>query len=300
MNPESRAPPVSAIITAYNNEATIGQAIESMLGQDFADREVIVVDDGSKDDTRRRIESYGNAVRPVFQENRGSASARNAGAQTARGKYLAFLDGDDVALPERLRLQVAALESREEVGLVYGNIYLMDARGKRARLRGGRGRYKSGHVTRELAVKNFVPFSTTMLRRKLLEEIGLFDESIRSSEDWDMLVRLSRRCEFLYLDRPLAYYRILPNSKTANLKEKERAYKHVQSKIFAENNFGSDSGRLRRLSDASLQFSLLGISLRYQKYSHAPRYLLRGLATSPAILFHYRHEIGSRLSGLLG
>lgn len=299
MNPENLLPLVSAIITAYNNEGTVGPAIESFLHQDFTDREIIVMDDGSRDSTRRVIESYGNLVRAVFQENCGSASARNAGARNARGKYLAYLDGDDVSLPDRLRLQAKALESRPEVGLVYGNIHLIDAQGRHTRLRGGTGRYKSGRVTRELAIKNFVPFSTVMLRRKLLETIGMFDETIRSSEDWDMLVRLSRHCEFLYLDRALVNYRILPNSKTANLDEKERAYKRVRDKIFAENDFGPEQGRLKHLSDASLNFSLLGISLRYEKYSRALGYFWRGLVASPEIVYLYRREIASRLSSFL-
>lgn len=295
MNREEKAPLVSVIITAYNSEATIGQAIESFRNQNLADREIIVVDDGSSDGTRRAIASYGDTVRLICQENGGSARARNQGIRNARGRYVTFLDGDDVALPERLGRQVAALEARPEVGLVYGNIFLMDARGRNFRLRRGTGRYKSGRVTRELVVRNFVPFSTIMVRRQLLIEAGLFDESIRSSEDWDLLVRLSRRCEFLYLDQPLTCYRVLPTSKSANLGEKERAYAVVQSKIFAENNFGPDTKRLRRLSDASLQFGLLSICLRYGKYRKGLRYLLRALAIAPAVVFHLRSEIGSRL-----
>jgi glycosyltransferase involved in cell wall biosynthesis len=292
---EKSAPLVSAVITAFNNDSTIGPAIDSFLHQNFNDREIIVVDDGSRDGTRREVEMFGDEVRLICQENGGSARARNTGLRNARGKYVAFLDGDDVALPDRLRRQVAALESHPSVGLVYGNVYLMDAQGQNVRLRWGTGRYKSGKVTRKLAIKNFVPFSTIMLRRQLLIAAGLFDEQIRSSEDWDMLVRLSQRCEFLYLHRPLVYYRVMPNSKTSNLDEKERAYKKVQSKIFAENDFGLDTQRLRRLSDASLQFGLLSISLRYGKFRRGLRYLIRGLAITPVILFHLWREIASRL-----
>jgi len=294
VNREEKTPLVSAIITAYNNEATIGPAIESFRNQTFTDREIIVVDDGSSDGTRRAITYYGEAVRLIGQENGGSARARNTGIRSARGRYVAFLDGDDVALPDRLGRQVAALEARPEAGLVYGNIFLMDARGRNLRLRRGTGRYKSGRVTRELVVRNFVPFSTIMVRRELLMEARLFDESIRSSEDWDLLVRLSRGCQFLYLDQPLACYRVLPTSKSANLGEKERAYEAVQNKIFAENNFGADTKRLRRLSDASLQFGLLSICLRYGKYGKSLRYLLRALAIAPAAVFHLRSEIASR------
>lgn len=295
MSSDVKTPLVSAIITAYNNAGTIGAAIESFLRQDFTDREIIVVDDGSRDTTRREVESYGDGVRLICQQNGGSARARNTGAKNAAGKYLAFLDGDDVATPERLRHQVAALEGRPQVGLVYGNIFLMDAAGRNARLRRGTGRYKSGKITNELAVKNFVPFSTIMVRRELLIETGFFDELIRSSEDWDLLVRLSRRCEFFYLDLPLAYYRVMPNSKTSDPDEKERAYKRVQTKIFAENDFGPETRRLRRLSDASLQFGLLSISLRYGKYCKAMRYLFRGLTISPTMLFYLWREIGSRI-----
>src|ERR1700674_4372378 len=146
VNNETSAPLVSAVITAYNNEATIGAAIESFLHQEFADREIIVVDDGSRDGTRREVERYGDAVRLICQQNGGSARARNTGIRNARGKYLAFLDGDDVAVPERLQWQVAALDTQPNTGLVYGNVYLMDAQGQNVRLRWGTGRYKSGKV----------------------------------------------------------------------------------------------------------------------------------------------------------
>lgn len=293
-------PLVSSVITAYNNERTIGEAIESLLLQSFHDFEIIVVNDGSGDRTEAIIKSYVPSVRYLCQANGGSAAARNAGVRTAHGKYIAFLDGDDVALPHRLEVQVAALESTPEVGLTYGNIYLMNACGGQLRLRRGEGRYRSGLVTRDLAVKNFVPFSTIMLRRDLLVEIGFFDESIRSSEDWDMLVRLSQRCEFLYSDQPLVKYRIVPGSKTSNIEEKERAYKFVQAKIFAENDFGADSRHLHRLSNATLEFGLLSIALRYGKYRSALRYLARGLKSDPYVLLQYRHEILSRLVTPLG
>lgn len=301
MSGSAETPLVSAVITAYNNQRTIGEAIESFLRQRFRDLEIIVVDDGSRDGTRREVEMYGDAVLLICQENGGSARARNTGVKTARGRYLAFLDGDDVALPNRLQHQVEALEARPHVGLVYGNIFLMDAHGRNMRLRRGTGRYKSGKITRELAVRNFVVFSTIMVRRELLMEIALFDESIRSSEDWDMLVRLARRCEFLYLDRPLVCYRVMPNSKTSNLQEKERAYKNVQNRIFAENDFGPDTKQLRRLSDASLEFGLLSICLRYGNYRKGLKYLFRGLTATPRILLHLWPEIGSRLlTPLLG
>lgn len=289
------APQVSAVITAYNNEATIGQAIKSFLRQGFTDCEIIVVDDGSRDGTRREVEMFGGAVRLICQQNGGSSRARNSGIRNARGKYIAFLDGDDVCAPGRLALQVAALESHPNTGLVYGNVFLMNDRGQNVQLRRGTGRYKSGKVTRELVIKNFVPFSTIMLRRALLMEIGLFDESLRSSEDWDMLVRLSRRCEFLYLDHALVYYRVMPTSKTADLDEKQRAYKRVQNKIFSENDFGKKTKTFHRLSDASLQFGLLGISMRYGKYWRAAGFLLRGVLITPRILFHLWREIASRV-----
>jgi glycosyltransferase involved in cell wall biosynthesis len=293
-------PLVSALIAAYNNERTIGAAIDSLLAQRVSESEVIVVDDGSIDNTEAIVKSYGLKVRFLRQANAGSAAARNAGIRASEAKYIAFLDGDDVAVPNRLELQVAAMESRPEVGLTYGNIFLMRADGGQLRLRRGVRRYQSGKVTRELAIKNFVPFSTIMLRRDLLMDIGLFDESIRSSEDWDMLVRLSRHCEFLYIDQPLVKYRIGLGSKTSNIEEKERAYKRVQTRIFAENDFGADSCRLRRLSNAALEFGLLSIALRYGRYRTALRHLARGLRAGPDIVFHYRHEIWSRLMTSLG
>jgi glycosyltransferase involved in cell wall biosynthesis len=289
-----QTPLVTALITTYNSERTISEAIESCLAQTFRGFEIVVVDDGSTDGTRAVVESYGASVRYIHQPNSGSASARNVGLRAATGKYVAFLDGDDVALPDRFSIQVSALESHPRAGCAYGNFYLMDAHGRSVRLRGGTSRYRSGTVTRELAVRNFVAFSTIMARRDLLLGIGMFDESIRSSEDWDMLVRLSCRCDFLYVGQAVTKYRISPNSKTSNLKEKERAYRRVQAKIFAENDFGDDTRRLLRHSRAAVQFSLAGIGFRYGRRWKGLYYALRGCAMAPDLVFKMRHELAAR------
>lgn len=110
---------VSTIIPTYNSEATLAQAIDSALAQDFAGQEIIVVNDGSTDSTQRVLESYGTRVSVIQQDNRGQPTARNRAIENAAGEYLAFLDSDDVWLPGRLAKTVAALERKPNAALVF-------------------------------------------------------------------------------------------------------------------------------------------------------------------------------------
>ena len=114
-------PRVSAIIPAYNAENTICSAIDSALAQDFSDLEVVVVNDGSTDSTRSIIEGYGSRITMVNQENRGASAARNAGAQAARGEYLAFLDADDLWGADKVSRTCAALDSNPGASLVFSD-----------------------------------------------------------------------------------------------------------------------------------------------------------------------------------
>lgn len=290
------APKVSVVVTTFNNKRYIAETVSSVLAQTFRDLEVIVVDDGSSDGTAELIHGeFGDQVRYIYQENGGSAVARNAGIRIAHGEFVAFLDGDDVSLPERLELQVEALDEHPEVGLVYSNIAVIDSQGGGGQARGGTSRYLSGPVFEQIIIKNFIPFSTIMVRRDDLCAVGMFDETLRSSEDWEMLIRLSRRTQFLYIDRPLVKYRVHQNSKGAHIPDKQRAYQNIQRKIFSEYDLGPSTSRLRRRSDATLKLSLAALSLRYGHPVKAVCYALSGALTSPMAVLSLRHEIASRL-----
>ena len=126
-----RTPQVSVVIPAYNCAAYVGQACDSVLSQTYTDWEIIVVDDGSKDDTRLVLDKYGDRrVRYVYQENQGVSLARNHGIQLARGEFVAFLDADDFFLPDKLASQIAVFAAQPNLGIVHSGWRLVNSIGE--------------------------------------------------------------------------------------------------------------------------------------------------------------------------
>jgi len=204
----SEHPLVSVVTASYNMEQYVCKAVDSVLGQDYPNIEIIVVNDGSTDDTRDRLAIYDNddRVTVIHQQNLGQTVAKNKGLAAARGEYVGFCDADNIWLPEKLTRQVPLLQSRPKVGVVYGNIALIDGDGKP--LPHPKTKRYSGRITAKLLVDNFVTFNTTLVSRHLLEEVGGFDEDLRMAIDYDLWLRISLDHEFLYLDQPLVEYRI--------------------------------------------------------------------------------------------
>lgn len=206
MNTET--PLVSIIIPAYNASRYIREALESALRQTQKNVEIIVVDDGSTDNTIEYIQSYGDRVRLIEQSNKGAASARNLGAKEARGLWLAFLDADDVWAPEKLERQISGIGGRnwsytdmEFIGGV--NDGLRDSQFTKKH---------EAQVLKELVQGNFISTSTVLIKRETFEESGGFDESLRSIQDWELWTRVAERNPIVYVDEPLARYRIHPSS----------------------------------------------------------------------------------------
>ena len=199
-------PTVSVIIPAYNQSRYLGQAIRSVLAQTYASFEIIVVDDGSTDDTRQVATGFADArVRYVHQLNRGLSAARNTGIRHARGELLTFLDSDDLFLEHKLATLVGALEKNPALGLVAGGAILIDEHGELV-----------GEVFDEglpanlsdLLLGNPLHVGSVLLRREWQERVGFFDETLRSYEDWDMWLRLARLgCPMGSVPRPVSFYR---------------------------------------------------------------------------------------------
>lgn len=231
---------VSVVIPSYNRARSCGRAVESALAQGCP-VEVLVVDDGSTDDTERRIASYGKSVRYIRQANAGVACARNTGLAAARGEFVAFLDSDDAWLPGKLRAQLAVLKRWPEAGLVWTDMKAVDAQGRLLHERYLRLMYtayksfdpRNGFADRAplstvwtdcppqwreaactvgqlfpwMFMGNLVHTSTVMLRRSLQQEIGGFDPQLQpSGEDYDFHLRASRRTPAAYIDVPLVSY----------------------------------------------------------------------------------------------
>lgn len=186
-------PTVSVIIPTYNRASLLGEAIASVLAQTFSDFEVIIVDDGSTDNTERIIcEFIDSRILYVKQDNNGRSYARNVALARARGRYIAFLDSDDLYLPEKLALQVSYLDSHPHVGMLYTSAYCIDSSGNA--LNENYVASVSGRIYRSIAFFRPVTITlpTVMAKRELFEEVGGFDEKMHRFEDTDMWRRISK------------------------------------------------------------------------------------------------------------
>lgn len=211
---------VSIIIPSYNMAAYLREAVDSALAQTYRSIEIIVVDDGSTDDTKRIVEPYIRDKKIIYihQANKGLAGARNTGIKNAHGAYIAFLDADDLFAPEKIAEQVSALEKNPEFGVCYSDLtHFTDPPSPRLRRAGTtprvfyhhRYRYPSGDLFEPLLHRQFINPLAVLFRRDVCESYGVFDETLRRSEDWDLWLRWAHAgVRFLYLDKPLAFYRI--------------------------------------------------------------------------------------------
>lgn len=186
-------PKVSVIIPTYNRGKFIGAAIQSVLNQTFQDFEVVVVDDGSTDQTGDVVKAFASGkVKYVYQPNRGRSNARNHALGLAKGRYIAFLDSDDLYLPDKLALQVDYMDSHPEIGMIYTSAYCIDENG--ARMKDEYEATVSGWVYEHIAF--FVPVTitlpTAMVRKEVFDKVGGFDEAMERFEDTDMWRRISK------------------------------------------------------------------------------------------------------------
>jgi glycosyltransferase involved in cell wall biosynthesis len=250
-------PRVSAIIPCYQMAHCVGDAVESALAQEDADVEVVVVDDGSRDDPAGALAKYAGRIRLVRQENRGLPAARNAAARAATGDLLAFLDADDVWLRQKTRLQLAALAASPEAAFVYGQANGVGDGNWRLLLgKAEDGIPQAGRVLPSLLVTgNLIPVLTGMVRRDAFESIGGFDEGMRKGgEDYDFWLRLSARYEAAYVAEPLAVYRLHHGGFWTNLEEWAEGLVHSLDRI--ERAYGDDPEVMSALAIARARIVL--------------------------------------------
>jgi glycosyltransferase involved in cell wall biosynthesis len=195
------APRVSAIIPTYNRAGIIEEAVDSVLAQDYTDFELIVVDDGSTDNTSEVLARYGDNVRVLFQENKGVSAARNRGIAEASGKLIAFLDSDDLWLPQKLSTQVEFFHQRPDA-LICQTEEVWVRNGIRVNPK-QRHTKPSGMIFEPSLELCLVSPSAVMIRRDLLDTTGNFDETLPACEDYDLWLRISCRCPVYLIETPL-------------------------------------------------------------------------------------------------
>lgn len=274
------SPKISIIIPTYNYARFLPEAIESVLKQTYKDYEIIVVDDGSTDNTKEIIDKYKDKIRYIYQENKGLPSARNTGIKSAKGEYFAFLDSDDVFLPEKLELQIGRFDRNSSLGMVYTYRCFFNEKGVRKKSI-SENRFLVGKIQTELFLGNVIPVSSTVVNRKCFEKVGLFDESLTSAEDYDLWLRLSHYFEVDCVPMPLVKIRLHSSNMSRNL---ERMYinkitvinKNIQ--MFPEVGY-SDPHIMRRLAD--LYYSLGWVYVGKLKLKKAFKQFIKSIKARP-------------------
>jgi glycosyltransferase involved in cell wall biosynthesis len=197
---------VSVVIATHNRAVQVRQAIDSVLGQSVPVREVIVVDDGSTDDTRTQLAAYGNSIRVLHQENAGASAARNRAFQSARAAWIAFLDDDDVWLKSKIERQMALIEHNPRIGLIYCSDYAVDEQLRILYPRNAAPENR-GDVFERLIVKNFIFTSCVIARRDLIERADGMNPAYRFAEDWDLWLKIAATHTVDFVPEPLVWYR---------------------------------------------------------------------------------------------
>jgi len=201
---------VSIIIPAWNAEKYIRESVDSALNQTYQDVEVIVVNDGSTDQTEKILQPYfkNPKVRYLTHENLGLAFTRNTGIKNARGEFIALLDSDDIFLAGKIERQVKILEANPDYDICYSDLLHFTDEEPRKFFH-HRYTYPSGDIFGKLIHQQFINPLTVIIRKAVLERFGSFDPNLKRSEDWELWLRLAKNgVKFYYLNEVLAHYRI--------------------------------------------------------------------------------------------
>lgn len=229
---KDQMPTISVVIPAYNAERTILETIKSVQQQTFSDFEIIVINDGSSDQTLELLSQVEDSRLKIYSyNNSGLSTARNRGISHSTGEYIAFLDADDLWTPEKLELQLAALQKQPAAGVAYSWTNFMDEKGESFRT--GEPIWFEGNVYTHLLDGNFIASgSNPLIRKKAIESVGGFDSTLRSCEDWDFWLRLAACWEFVVVPKPQILYRLSSGTMSAKIQVMEEAHLIVIEKAF--------------------------------------------------------------------
>ena len=248
-------PTVSVIIPTYNRAHLITRAIRSVLDQTYGDFELIVVDDGSTDNTEGIVNGFNDPrIRYIrHDKNRGVAAARNTGIKAARGSYIAFQDSDDEWLPAKMEKQLQAFKNASpKVGVVYSGIWRIEGN-KRKHIGYHDKKGKEEDLCHNLLKKSFIYIPSAVVRKECFTKVGMFDGEISPADDWELWIRISKYYHFKYVKGPLTRVYFTPDSLSSHMDEYVQAYQIILIKH--EDEFKKD----RKIFSAYLL--LLGSSL---------------------------------------
>lgn len=229
-------PKVSVVLATFNRAHLLDRAIHSVLNQTFQDFELIVVDDGSKDDTQSVVSSFvGKGIKYVRnQKNMGPSAARNIGIKLALGEYIAFQDSDDLWMPQKLEKQIQYFEKAQpEVGVVHAGRYIIN-NNKIRYWPPNRLHPKEGDVFGKLIRVNFMSTPASLNKKECFLKAGLFNENLYAFVDWELFIRFSKYFRFGYINEPLMEVYKQPDSISKNLHVITQAYEKIVELYFED------------------------------------------------------------------
>ncbi len=249
---------VSVIMATYNRAKFLPEAVESVLMQEAGDLELIIIDDGSTDNTKEVLRPYLNddRVKYFYQENKGQMAASNYGFTLTDGEFICFLDSDNAWLPRKVIAQLNVLRSCPDVDIVYGDIVIIDENGNEVTNKNMKRH--SGKITPHLLRDNCVSINTAMMRRHCYINCGGMDESLEAAADYDLWLRFSIHYKFLYIPEYYANYRVMAAQISTDKTKRFRVTEHTLTR-FIENNKST-------LSKKDVQAGLSTFYMRKSRY----------------------------------
>lgn len=286
--PSASLPLFSIIIPAYNQVQYLCQSVESALVQTYPHYEIIVVDDGSTDQTAVIAKSFKTQIRYIHQKNTGLAGARNTGIRAAKGNFIAFLDSDDIWLPEYLEAIQKLISQHPEASLFYCCAQCIDNEGEKLPQQVGApisGIKNKQDLYQALLRSNFLIPSTITIRRDVILNAGGFDQSLRYCEDIDLWLRIAKNHVFTGTDSCQVLYRIHNASLSTNPKETQKTKLHIIEKIFGpdDGNWARWSADKRRAFGGAYRFQLLTSIQQANDWQSASESLRKALSADPTL-----------------
>lgn len=314
---EEKKPKVSVCIASYNHARFIGETLDSILAQTYRDFEIVVVDDGSTDNSLEILNSYAEKYPQIRvfthsnHENKGISVTANATIKKSRGEYISFIGSDDIWYPHFLEKQVDFLD-KSDVGFVYSKADCIDKTGKLLNKQIALEVSSKADLTAFLLTTNPVSAVTTTVKRKALEEIGLFDEKLIYS-DWDLWIRLSFTHKIGFIDESLGNYRIHGNNTSVGTdklkiyRDKRQFYLRLIEKSYSDlpqlkepkyqKIIAKELNWLKR-QEVQLHLNSYFDSIAKKEYPKAKIALLKAFKLSPLTIFR-PHQVGAILKRAL-
>jgi glycosyltransferase involved in cell wall biosynthesis len=285
--PLTKNPLVSVIIPTYNQARLLKRTVESVLNQTYPNIEVVVVDDGSTDGTSEVIDNIIKDLRfknkkiiYIRQENKGGTSARNTGFMASKGEYINFLDHDDLFFPEKIEKQLKVLFNYHKAGLVHCGYHRIDKDGKLIDII---NYLPEGNVKKKIVLGCFLWSGAPLIRRECFEKVGLFDETVYSS-DADMWVRIAMAdYHFGCVQEPLGAYRILLNGEMSDVVTTEKLDMNNMDEFFAKKNLPRSILKLKNEAFFIQRFWLSSRFYTIGKWNDAQRNLLEAVKYNPKL-----------------